>query len=518
MLPVQSVASYQEDRIATRLQYHLPIQMLTRRRDSVVIVPSGGPIAPHDGGRIEQGILQASIVDDLVAVSWFSVRIGAHPAIAHEGLLGRAQAWTEGLAMVREPCANPGARFWLHVDADRGIRQQPSEQVLLPRWQRCRWVMIAWGTATIVAGRKAAQITGDFQQFLGTRTDPGGGRGADGLPDSSTEGVVGVIGAVAELVDFGGAAAEAVVDGHGDLRLEHVHLTDERVCIYDCIEFNERLRHLDVANDIAFLAMDLDLHGRPDFADHLSSRIADTLGDPELDELIDFYKCYRAYVRGKVEGMRADEDDISPPEQAQSRTRAHQYYQWALRYALGAEPLVVVIFGRAGTGKSTQASALAAHLSSDEIRKTRAGVPLHQRTDAEMRDRLYSNHMTDLTYRTLQQRAVARGREYKGTILDATYSSPKRREDLRVALRSANIPYAFVELTASDEELRDRLSARDADSAQASDAREEDLEMLSRRYQAPNALEDPFHVRVPTDDTESNTTLTLLKTLIRLND
>jgi Uncharacterized protein conserved in bacteria len=64
-----------------------------------------------------------------------------------------------------------------------------------------------------------------------------------------------------------------IVDGHGDLRLEHVHLTDERVCIYDCIEFNERFRHLDVAEDVAFLAMDLDYHGRTDLARHLVARV-----------------------------------------------------------------------------------------------------------------------------------------------------------------------------------------------------------------------------------------------------
>jgi aminoglycoside phosphotransferase family enzyme/predicted kinase len=318
-------------------------------------------------------------------------------------------------------------------------------------------------------------------------------------------------------------ASGLLVDGHGDLRLEHVHLTDDHVCIYDCIEFNDRLRHLDVANDIAFLAMDLDFHGRPDLGTRLVRQVAETLGDPEMHRLIDFYKCYRAYVRAKVEGMRAADADVPAPERTTSRMRAQRHYQWALRYAVaGTGPFVVVVFGRSGTGKSTQAAALAeslgwAHLASDPIRKTLAGVPLHQRTDAARRADLYSDAMTDRTYRTLQQRAVARGRRLKGTVLDATYSTPDRRETLRTALRAADIPYAFVELTAPDDVLRERLADRDAASATASDARADDFDMLNDRYQAPTALEDPFHVRVSAAAPPEETTLSILKALIRLN-
>lgn len=319
-------------------------------------------------------------------------------------------------------------------------------------------------------------------------------------------------------------AGGLIVDGHGDLRLEHLHLTDERVCIYDCIEFNERFRHLDVANDIAFLAMDLDYNGRPDFAQRLIRQVADTLGDPELQEIIDFYKCYRAYVRGKVEGMRVEEPEVPADDRAQSRREAHRHYQWALRYAVaGSAPLVVVVFGRPGTGKSTQAAALArdlgwTHLSSDRVRKTHAGIPVHQRASARARERLYSDRMSERTYMTLQRRAVERGRKQKGTILDATYSDPDRRDDLRSALRASDIPYVFVELQAPDAMLRERLATRSADSAAASDARAEDFEMLNARFQPPTALEDPFHVRIDSEDATDATTLAILKSLIRMND
>ena len=315
-----------------------------------------------------------------------------------------------------------------------------------------------------------------------------------------------------------------IVEGHGDLRLEHVHLTDERVTIFDCIEFNEEFRHLDVANDVAFLAMDLDRKGHPDLSRRFVDRMADGLDDPGLKTLMPFYKSQRAQVRGKVHGLRAADAEVPPGERARSRSRARHYYQFALRYAVaGDEPLVVVVMGRPGTGKSTQAEAVARslgwpHLASDRIRKMHADVPLHARADAETRERLYASPTTDITYATLRTRAVERARQKKGTVLDATFSRYSQREQLRSTLRAADVPYVFVEVTAPDEILKKRLRERSADTATASDARARDFEMLTKRYEAPNALEDPRPVQIGTEGIPKQTTLKILRTLIRLSD
>jgi hypothetical protein len=320
-----------------------------------------------------------------------------------------------------------------------------------------------------------------------------------------------------------------VVEGHGDLRLEHVHTGDgsagsggeESLCIYDCIEFSERLRRVDVASDIAFLAMDLDLHGRPDLGRRFVDRMGAALDDPTLGVMVDFYKCYRAYVRGKVEGMRAAEGEVPARERAASRQRARRAFQWALRYAVaGSEPLVVVVMGRSATGKSTQARRLAnrlgwARLSSDRVRKTRAGVPLHRRPDAAERERLYSRAMTATTYATLRRRALERARRGTGTVLDATYSRRADRDRLREALQAEGVPHAFVELTAPDAVLRERLGARSGAST-VSDARADDFDLLTDRYETPDALEDERHVRVRSTDDPDETARAVLSTLIRL--
>jgi hypothetical protein len=313
-----------------------------------------------------------------------------------------------------------------------------------------------------------------------------------------------------------------IVDAHGDLRLEHIHLTPEHACIYDCIEFNERFRHIDVANDIAFLAMDLDVHGHPDLARYVVRRMTDALDDPELPRLVDFYKNYRAFVRGKVKGLQSTEPEIPADERAESQRRARRFYQWALRYSVsGSRPLIIVVMGGVGTGKSTQANALGEALgwdvvSSDRVRKSIAGVPLYERADDATREQLYTTEMSRKTYGRLIDTAVEHGRNGRGLVLDATFSRRAYRDRLRERLAEAQIPHVFVELTADPGTLKQRLAAREGASDVVSDARLPDFEMLMARYEAPDALEDPFHIHASADADPEDTTTDILKHLVRL--
>src|SRR5437660_2420232 len=89
-----------------------------------------------------------------------------------------------------------------------------------------------------------------------------------------------------------------ILDCHGDLHLDHVHLTPEATTIFDCIEFNDRFRFIDIANDLAFLAMDYDFEGRTDLGNLFLRNAARELGDAGMLRIANFYKCYRAFVRG----------------------------------------------------------------------------------------------------------------------------------------------------------------------------------------------------------------------------
>ena len=120
-------------------------------------------------------------------------------------------------------------------------------------------------------------------------------------------------------------------DCHGDLHAAHVCFTDD-ICIYDCIEFNDRFRYSDVAAEIAFLAMDLDRYQQSGLSLHLVNTYVELSHDEELLKLLNFYKCYRAYVRGKVESFKLDDRYIPEEEKAKVLNAARSYFQLAKTY------------------------------------------------------------------------------------------------------------------------------------------------------------------------------------------
>ncbi len=121
-------------------------------------------------------------------------------------------------------------------------------------------------------------------------------------------------------------------DCHGDLYSANICLAD-KVYIYDCIEFNQRFRYSDVASDVAFLAMDLDFHEQAELADYLVKRFVEASGDPGLTGMLNFYKCYRAYVRGKIGLFTAGDPAVDPDVKTASRTAAKRYFKLAEKYA-----------------------------------------------------------------------------------------------------------------------------------------------------------------------------------------
>nr|MBF0222763.1 hypothetical protein [Desulfobulbaceae bacterium] len=129
-------------------------------------------------------------------------------------------------------------------------------------------------------------------------------------------------------------AQNRIKDCHGDLHSANICLADS-VYIYDCIEFNTRFRFCDIASDLAFLAMDLDYHNLTDLSSYLISRYKEDSGDTALDEVLNFYKCYRASVRGKIGLLTAHEQEVDEKTRATSLRQATKYYLLAQKYARG---------------------------------------------------------------------------------------------------------------------------------------------------------------------------------------
>jgi len=127
-------------------------------------------------------------------------------------------------------------------------------------------------------------------------------------------------------------SAKRVKDCHGDLYSANICLAD-KVYIFDCIEFNERFRYCDVASDVAFLAMDLDFHGLPELSDFFIDRFVAASGDTGLLAVLPFYKCYRAYVRGKIGLFTAHAAEVDEATRKKALAQAEKYFWLAEKYA-----------------------------------------------------------------------------------------------------------------------------------------------------------------------------------------
>ncbi len=125
---------------------------------------------------------------------------------------------------------------------------------------------------------------------------------------------------------------DRVRDCHGDIHSGNIFATD-RIYIFDAIEFNERFRYSDVASDVAFLAMDLDFKERADLSNFFVKRYVEYSGDQELAKLLPFYKCYRAYVRGKVVSFKLKDPRVGGEEKNAAMKEAKTYFKLASTYA-----------------------------------------------------------------------------------------------------------------------------------------------------------------------------------------
>jgi uncharacterized protein len=313
-------------------------------------------------------------------------------------------------------------------------------------------------------------------------------------------------------------------EGHGDLHLDHIHLQEGRVCIFDCLEFSDQLRFLDVAADIAFLAMDLDFHGQPGLAAFVSSRFAQLTHDPDLLLLLDFYKCYRACVRAKVEVIRLEQPHVEEPERALIRHRLQRYLHLALQYAtLGSGPVVLMVGGRIGSGKSTLARRMAEllgfpYLGSDPLRKKEAHLPLHHRTDAAKRKWLYSEEKTREIYQLLLHKSLRLVKRRKiSVVVDSTFGKKDQRAAFTQALEAEGVFYLYVEASAADEVIKARLEAREKDPKVISDARLEDFETLSQAYEQVDEVPARHLIQTNTEGELSATLGTVFQKMTNLS-
>ncbi len=293
---------------------------------------------------------------------------------------------------------------------------------------------------------------------------------------------------------------------HGDLHLGNLVLADTgQVTIFDCIEFNDDLRWIDVINDLAFLLMDLRFRSAGGCAQRLLNTYLEYGGDFAGMALLSYYQVYRAMVRAKINAIRAGQDDIPEPDRAAARALCRDYLRLALVLTQEPTPFLLITHGLSGSGKSRRTGQLleifpgAIRLRSDVERKRLFGLGPLDDSGSTLGGGLYTPDASARTYRRLYDLADGLLAARHPVLVDATFMKRAHRQPFRDLAARYGVPFILLDCVADPETLRARVAAR---RARGNDAAEADIEVLERqlRHDEPPAIdENPLKTDGDTD-------------------
>ncbi len=261
-------------------------------------------------------------------------------------------------------------------------------------------------------------------------------------------------------------------EGHGDLRCEHICLEPNQMQIYDCVEFEIAIRCADVASDLAFLLMDLRRLGAGNVGDEVLARYR-AAGFDLPQSVIDLYAAHRALVRAKVAALERSGHD--PAGDRRFAFEAASYLDIATSFACPTPPLLVLISGLSGSGKSTVAASIARAtngvvLASDRVRKELAGLGPTDSAASNWHEGIYADDWTTRTYDRLRELAIATLERGQTAVVDATFLDNAQRERFANLGNTQSIPTLIVWTELDDAIARTRIARRARERNTASDA------------------------------------------------
>jgi len=293
---------------------------------------------------------------------------------------------------------------------------------------------------------------------------------------------------------------------HGDLHLENLVLLNDRITPFDCIEFDEALRTIDVINEVAFLLMDTLHIERRDLGFSFLNRYLEVSGDYPGTALLPLFCVYRCLVRAKITTLRqAQQDDGGD-------TALTRYIDLAECLAHSdQQPCLIICRGLSGSGKTYLSSRLltimpAIRIRSDLVRKQLHAIGELESSGSDIGEGLYDADITSQTYQALAEfSAIALTAGYD-VIVDATCLHQANRAALRSVAHKCTARFAILDCTADTRILAERIKSRRMAGHDASEAdlavfdwQQANLEPLSADEQRQSLTVDTGRNPVPAE-------------------
>jgi aminoglycoside phosphotransferase family enzyme/predicted kinase len=306
-------------------------------------------------------------------------------------------------------------------------------------------------------------------------------------------------------------AAGWVRECHGDLHCGNVVRRSGALTPFDGIEFDPKLRFIDVVNDIAFLTMDLAERSHAELRHAVLQAWVEALGAWTALPLLPYYEAYRALVRAKVDALRALQLETGSALRAAAVEDCSRYLAWARARVAPHRPALMITCGLSGSGKTWLARRLASrlgalHVRSDVERKRLAGLEAHADSRSPPDAGIYSLEFNARTYAHLHDCAAAALVAGESIVVDAAFLRHGERQQFLDLARRVEARFTIVHCRAPEAVLRQRVAAR---AAARNDASEAGLDVLQRQ---PGYWE-PFDVQqqsvVVTVDTSDPSTIDL---------
>ncbi len=292
---------------------------------------------------------------------------------------------------------------------------------------------------------------------------------------------------------------------HGDLHLRNIVEIDGRPCLFDCIDFNDEFRWIDVISEVAFLVMDLEEHDEEEFARRLLNRYLELTGDYDGLQVLRYYLVYRAMIRAKVDMIGLRDRSQSATQQRVLLNEFGNYLSIADHDAEQSPPALLIMHGLSGSGKTTMSQRIieqtpVIRIRSDIERKRLHGIRETDRVSEARAERLYSPEATNRTYAHLLSLASTVIEAGFSVVVDAAFLRGEERSLFHNLAMQLDVPFRIVSCQASKEELEARVSSRAAANVDASDA---GITVLQKQFRGDTAINDVATDELVTVDTAS---------------